>query len=432
MALGGGTFVTQNKTLPGSYINFVSVRNASAALSDRGTVTMPLSLDWCAEGEVFEVTSEDLIKNSLKIFGYAYTDDKLKPLRDLFCGASVAYLYRLNSGGVKAKCDIATAKYSGKRGNDIRLVVAKNADDDSMFDVTTYIGTSKIETQTVKTAAELTGNDFVTFNVAAELSESAGLVFTGGTDGEVTGDSYQNYLDKIESYQYNVMGAAVSDNVTKKLFAAFCKRMRDEVGAKFQLVLQGYAADYMGVINVKNTCMEDDTALVYWVTGMQAGCAVNRSLQNKTYNGEYTPNVNYTQKELTVAIQNGEFVLHKVNNDVRVLEDINSMVTFTEEQGDVFKDNQTVRVIDQIANDIAVIFNTKYLGVVPNDNAGRNSLWSDIVKHHEQLAEIRAIENFSSADVVIAQGGEKKSVVVSDLITVVNAMGKLYMTVTVS
>ena len=24
MALGGGTFVTQNKTLPGAYINFVS------------------------------------------------------------------------------------------------------------------------------------------------------------------------------------------------------------------------------------------------------------------------------------------------------------------------------------------------------------------------------------------------------------------------
>ena len=93
----------------------------------------------------------------------------------------------------------------------------------------------------------------------------------------------------------------------------------------------------------------------------------------------------------------------------------------TGEQGEVFKDNQTVRVMDQIANDIAVLFNTKYLGVVPNDNAGRISLWSDIVKHHEQLREIRAIEDFSDADVTV-----------TDLVTVVNAMGKLYMTVTVS
>ena len=33
MALGGGTFVTQNKVLPGSYINFVSLARASASLA---------------------------------------------------------------------------------------------------------------------------------------------------------------------------------------------------------------------------------------------------------------------------------------------------------------------------------------------------------------------------------------------------------------
>ncbi|HBF6506491.1 TPA: phage tail protein, partial [Clostridioides difficile] len=46
MALGGGTFVTQNKVLPGSYINFVSATRATSSLSDRGIVAMPLELDW--------------------------------------------------------------------------------------------------------------------------------------------------------------------------------------------------------------------------------------------------------------------------------------------------------------------------------------------------------------------------------------------------
>lgn len=36
MALGGGNFISQNKVLPGTYINFVSAAHASAALSDRG------------------------------------------------------------------------------------------------------------------------------------------------------------------------------------------------------------------------------------------------------------------------------------------------------------------------------------------------------------------------------------------------------------
>ena len=64
MALGGGTFVAQNKVLPGAYINFVSLAAASATLSDRGIATMPLELDWGVEGAVFEVTSEDFQKNT--------------------------------------------------------------------------------------------------------------------------------------------------------------------------------------------------------------------------------------------------------------------------------------------------------------------------------------------------------------------------------
>lgn len=108
------------------------------------------------------------------------------------------------------------------------------------------------------------------------------------------------------------------------------------------------------------------------------------------------------------------------------------MVTTSDTQGDIFKDNQTIRVIDQIGNDIAVLFNTKYLGIVPNDAAGRVSLWADIVAHHRQMEQIRAIEDFSDTDVVVEQGSTKKAVVVNDLVTVVNAMGKLYMTVTVA
>ena len=126
------------------------------------------------------------------------------------------------------------------------------------------------------------------------------------------------------------------------------------------------------------------------------------------------------------------FRSHLAGSDIRVLDDINTMTTVTDTQGDVFKSNQTVRVIDQIGNDIAVLFSTKYLGTVPNNGAGRVSLWSDIVAHHRRLAQIQAIEGFSDSDIVVEQGDTKKSVVVSDRITVTNAMGQLYMSVTVA
>lgn len=434
MALGGGTFLVQNKVLPGAYINFVSLAVASATLSDRGIATMPLELDWGITGNVFEVTNEDFQKNSLKIFGYDYTHEKLKGLRDLFRNIKTLYAYRLNGGGEKATNTYATAKYAGIRGNDLKIVIKANVDVPSSFDVQTVLGVEVVDVQTVTTAAKLVDNDWVVFKKEASLELTAGLPLQGGTNTKVTGTQHQAYLNKIEAFAFNTMGVVVTDSVTKSLYQNFCKRLRDEVGAKFQVVLHQQAADYMGAVNVKNVVTDEgwsEASLVYWVTGITAGCDVNKSNLNKKYDGEFTVNIDFTQKQLENAIKNGEFTLHQVGDKVRVLEDINSMVTTTDTCGDVFKDNQTVRVIDQIANDIAVLFNTKYLGVVPNDKAGRTSLWADIVKHHQLLQDIRAIEDFKDEHIKVSQGDTKKAVVVDDVITVVNAMAKLYMTVTV-
>ena len=93
---------------------------------------------------------------------------------------------------------------------------------------------------------------------------------------------------------------------------------------------------------------------------------------------------------------------------------------------------QTIRVIDQIANDVAALFNTKYLGKIPNNASGRISLQSDVVAIHRALEDIQAIENFSADDIVVAQGDTKKSVVLTDKITVINAMSQLYMSCVIS
>ncbi|HGL3527747.1 TPA: phage tail sheath C-terminal domain-containing protein, partial [Clostridioides difficile] len=60
------------------------------------------------------------------------------------------------------------------------------------------------------------------------------------------------------------------------------------------------------------------------------------------------------------------------------------------------------------------------------------SFWNDVVKHHEQLQNMRAIEDFKADDVSVEPGSDKKTVVVSDAVKVISAMSKLYMTVSVS
>ena len=438
MALGGGTFLTQNKVLPGSYINFISAAKASATLSERGYGAMALELDWGPEGEVFEVTNGDFQKDSLKLFGYDYTAEQLKGLRDMFLNLKTLYCYRLTSGGAKAENTYATAKYCGTRGNALKVVIEANADEEEKFDVSLYIDdTTLLDKQTsVSTAAELIDNDYVVWKDEASLAETAGEPLSSGTNGTVNGAAHQTFLDKIEAYSFNVLGCVSTEDEIKSLYVSYTKRLRDEVGAKFQLVVHNKEADYEGIINVNNEVEEEGafpvSSLVYWVTGAEASCAVNASLLNKKYDGEFTVKTDYTQSQLEKVIEGGKFTFHNVGTDVRVLSDINSLVTTSDTKGDIFKENQTIRVIDQIANDIADIFNTRYLGVVPNDNSGRISLWNDIVKHHQQLAEIRAIENFAPDDVTVMQGDSKKAVVVSDKVTVVNAMAQLYMTVEIA
>ena len=435
MALGGGSFYTQNKVIPGSYFNFVSAKTASVAYSDRGIATMPLELDWGVEGAIFEVTSEDFEKNSEKIFGYAANHEKMKGLRDLFKNIRVLYAYRLNGGGTKASNAFATAKFGGVRGNDIKIAIQVNVDNTAFYDVKTILGTTVVDVQTVSAVTELVDNDYVTFKSEMVLEATAGVALSGGTNGTVDGSKHQDYMDKIESYSVNTLGVATTDDSTKSLYVNFCKRLRDEIGSKLQVVLYNKAADYEGVINVKNKTTDNgwtEDSLVYWVTGAAAGCAINKSNLNKIYDGEFTINADYTQTQLAQAIKAGEFTFHKVGTSIRVLDDINSLVTVTDTKGDIFKDNQTIRVIDQIANDDAVLFNDKYLGIIPNDASGRISFWSDVVKHREGLQNMRAIENFSDADVKVSQGADKKSVVVECAITIVGTMSKLYMTTTVA
>lgn len=437
MALGGGKFLVQNKILPGTYINFISALKASANLSDRGYIALPVALDWGPDDQVFAVSPEDFQKESLSIFGYDYTHAKLKGLRDLFKNPlKMVYFYKLMNNGVKAQNIYCTARYKGIRGNDLKIVIGANVDEPEKVDVLTYLDNTLVDEQTVEpNTNNLKSNDYVDWKSNVELEETAGLPLAGGSNGdELTGTQYQQALDAFESYSFNALGCLSTDPLIISLFVEYTKRMRDSVGVKFQTVVYQTAADYEGVVNLENKVLDDDNeaALIYWVTGAIGGAPVNKSNTNKKYDGEYEVDTKYKQSELEAGLLAGKFMFHLVGNDVRVLDDINSFTTVTDEKSIDFASNQTIRVLDQIANDIAVLFNTKYLGNVPNDRAGQLSLWNDIVKHHQLLESIRAIEDFNPDNVVVMKGDHKKAVVVNDVVMPVNAMAQLYMVVVVS
>ena len=341
--LGGGVFVTQNKTLPGSYINFVSLSSANSALGERGTVAVALPLNK-AVGTVIEMTRTEFVANCAELTGAEYSSDAVAPLREIFCHANKVYVYDLGSD---------------------------------------------------KTVSDA--------------------------------------IDAFEPYEFNILCAYTADSEDIGAYITAVKGWRDEMGKKCQVVVYNQTTpNHEGVINVVSTVSEGDThALVAWVAGAEAGCKINESCTNKLYDGEYTVVTDKTQKQLEACIEAGQIAFHLVYGDVRLLEDVSSLTDVTADKGEDFKSNQTIRVIDQIANDIAKLFNTKYLGKIQNNASGRISLWGDIVKHHKELEALGAIESFDAELLKVEQGDTKKSVVVTDVVTVVNSMAQLYMTVVV-
>lgn len=423
MALGGGTFTTQNKVLPGAYINVISAAGSVVTMGERGTVALPIALNWSKSG-VFTVTADEFLKDSMKIFGYSYTADEMQALREVFKHAQKVQVYNLNdNGGAAATCTYATAKCTGTRGNDLKLVIQKNIDNTDKFDVTLYMGTSIVYQQTVATAAELGENAFVTWT-DTELAETAGTVFSGGTNGTTEATSYQNALNAFEPYRFNVLVCPDSETYGS-LYVEYTKRMRDKQGIKFQLVCVDVDADYEGVISIDS---EQANAL-YWVAGAQAGCAINQSCTNKIYDGELTIATPHTQTELENCILSGVFAFHKVDDEVRVLMDVNTLVTYTDEKDSTYAHNQKIRVADQKHNDVKRIFNTKYLGKIQNDSAGRASFWGDVVKLSNEYAQMRAIEPYDSKTLTVELGEKPNSVVVRDAMRIIGTMEQLYMTI---
>lgn len=440
-ALGGGTFLAQNKILPGSYINYVSVPRASNLFSDRGYAAIGMPLDWGLSGGIITLEPADLRTESLEIVGYSYTNDKIKPLREIMKGAKVLYLYRLNdNGGKKAEGSLGetlkiTAKYEGIVGNEIMISCENDIDTEGAFVVTTRVDGTRVDEQVVKKATELEDNKFVDFKASGDaLTLTAGVKLAGGANGSVTGESYSNFLEIIEKYDFNCIGYAGTDEVIKDLYNQFTKRMRDDEGVKFQTVVYNMKptkANYEGTINIKNKVTDDENeaALVYWVTGQEAGVDVNRSITNKLYDGDYKIFTKFKTRDAKEAIIKGYFFFYEKNEEVRVLEDINSFTEFTLYKNEDFSKNQVMRVLDQRAKDISIIFNKRYLGKVQNNEDGRIAFWNELVRHANTLTELGAIEDYDPKDTTVEKGYAKDAVVVKDYLLPVMAMQKLYMTI---
>lgn len=445
--MAGGTWTTQNKVRPGVYIRFKSGTGLGLTVGDRGVVAICEPMSW---GPVGQVMTVDNGADTTPYCGYPITDPGAMFLREIFKGTNrtsaprQVLLYRpsaTSSSQASAKISplTATALYPGARGNSITVIVTEDADNEDTFTVSTVVDGEIVDSQQAQTVQELTANAWVTFSGTGALAANTGTALTGGADGTVEATAYSAFLSVIEPYDFDILIYDGTDSTVLTAMQSFVKRLADENGQYCQLVAAGMTnPDSRFVIdNETGVTLSDGTELTkqqvcWWLGGAQAGAQYNQSLTYAAYPDAVTVSPVLTNSQAVAAINAGQFTLFAEDNVVKVETDINSLVTYTQDIGKVYRKNRVIRLCNSIANDIYKQFSDNFIGVVDNDDTGRMQFRTAIVGYMTTLQNARAIQNFTAEDVEVLPGDDVDSIVVNVAIQAVDSVEKIYMTVTVS
>lgn len=442
--MAGGNFIDTNKALVGAYINFTSRVRPMGQMATRGVVAAGLPLSW-GNNEILSLTESQFLTKTKEHLGVSYIDDSIYALRELFAGASSVLLYNLNVNGVKARAVVGNlevvAVKNGVLGNKIQVEIVENINN-NYFTVYTYFDKKEVDKQSVKEGGELKENAYVSFgDMGIPMEEASLSSLLGGEDGSVTSESYSMFLDALEGEQFNTLVCNTSDEIIKNMFLNYTKLARDEKGLKFVTVVHNKGADYEGVINLYNNCVDNGKSIydgVYWVAGQSAGAQITDSLTYKVYDGELKFNTSLTDDELKELINGGKFVLRSRRDtqtgslNIIVEQDINSFTSFAPTKNKDFSNNKIVRILDQLAIDVSNIFiNIFVKNSVANSDLGRSQLKGEIVYLLNKYDSLDAIESFDTGDVSVTKGAEKGDVISNIAINPIGAMEKLYLSVEV-
>lgn len=444
--MAGGTWTSQNKVLPGVYIRFKTGQALGLTVGERGVVTICEPMSWGPVGVVNTVT---LTTDMTPLTGYDITAPQNRFLQEIFKGTNrtsaptTILLYRPTASS-SAQATVttgeltATAVYPGARGNDITIVITELTEPESTFTVSTVVDGAIVDQQTAAQISELVANDWVTWSGTGALAATTGAALTGGADGTVQASAYSTYLTAIEPYKFDIMIYDGSDSTVQTALLAFIERVNENNGQYCQLVANGLTnPDSRYVINSNSpVTLSDGTELTaqqvtWWLGGAEAGAKYNESLTYATYPGAVSTTMS-TNDQFISDINDGLLDLFAEDGTVKVKQDINSLVTYTEDIGKVYRKNRVMRLCNTIANDIFQQFSANFIGVVNNNEAGRARFQAAIVGYLQQIQDNQGIQNFTSDDVEVLAGTEIDAIVVNVAIQSVDSVEKIYLTLEIS
>ena len=246
-------------------------------------------------------------------------------------------------------------------------------------------------------------------------------------------------MTALEPYQFDVLIYDGEDTTVMTAYQSFIERMVEDEGKYCQMVAAEMTnPDTQFVINnISGAVMDDGTPFTpqqvcWWLGGAEAGASYNESLTYAQYPNAVDVSPRLTNSQYIDAINAGQIALVAEDGVVKVEQDINTLVTYTVENGRAFRKNRIIRLCSTIANDLYREFSDNYIGIVNNNDQGRTMFKSAIVNYLLTLQGEQAIQNFDADDITVVQGNDIDAVLVTLALTVVDSIEKIYINVTIS
>ena len=377
--MAGGTFnPLVGKERPGTYINFESSRNDMVGLNPRGTALVPLlDHDYGPAGEFITIEAARPDGQRSKL-GHSVFDihPSMLLIREAFKNASrvLAYIPRQ---GARAAITVdgltATARFGGKRGNDLRFSVIENPGGD--FDVNIYLeSTVQATYEELHTIEELIaiGDPWIEFSGEGPLFAIAGKHLEGGAVAELVISDIVQMLDKSEHVRWNSMAfpleasETVEEVVVYSLLEALRMKIRyfrNDTGKYRTAAVANFHANEMGIINVTNSVVLNGgitltpAQATAWVAGADAGASNTESKTHRAYEGAISIVGIKDHPTAVAAIRAGEFFFSLSEEDRVIVEfDINSLTDFNAPRDRTYRLNRIRRVFDTFAEAVMLNF----------------------------------------------------------------------------
>lgn len=423
-------------TIPGFYNRFKSVAEKRIGTGIYGILAMPVKSNWGPIKEVVTVKNE---KDLVDKFGsdIKYTAYKLGRLA-LLGQPKELLLYRLVDGTEKVASLIlkdttpTTAvevlkletKYPTTR--DFNITVRTNIIDSAKVDIVLYEAAKQLYVfselnGTIDDIANIINSNVDNIWIKAtkindgngSLAIIANQTLTGGNDGTstITNEHYVKAMEVFEGYKADGFCLdGITDESLQTTIKAWVQKNKIQ-GNNIIAFLGGKDSDtvqqtntkskefnFEGIVNIGTKGIYEgvkytpaETAC--YIAALAIGKGLKESICNeKTIFEDVEPRL--SKEEVESCLEAGTLVMVKEDNEVIVVDDVNTLKKYTEEQNDTWGYIRGVKFMNAVDGDTA-LKRKEFVGKISNNRTGQLALICALKQYFEVLEKEGVIEEFN-------------------------------------